>query len=366
MKYYYVDSQNNTAGPVTLEELQGMIQTSILKNNPMVIPEGGTEWKPLSAFVSPGQPTEPPAAAQSPIQGGITIPFSRTFLGDLVAAPLNRIKRWLNEDFTNRTLEFCRNTGHYVILVGGALGLISCIVSAIRGNQLIPAVIGVGFVIALAIAQFIAMQFLSAGDALITNTPHRISSKAFLECCGLFGLLGALGLFAAGFFAGVSVGKNNGWVAIVIFTYCATIAFQLVYLTAIAFNPRTVNISAGSGSAGEEAVGILGFFLKALLKLLPIQFLFSGIFAVLMILEGFSSRSQQMNAFSGDLLGERSPLGSLLSGNSVLGEYSGIALLLFACLLPFIGYFLFVLFNLGLEVIRAILSLTEKQPPLAK
>ena len=368
MKYYYADAQNKTAGPVSLEELQALVKAGALKSDPMVVPDGGTEWKPLSAFTAKTAERETISSAFAPSQatersnvGGSFVPFSRTILGDLVAVPLKHIKRWLSEEFVNRSLAFDRNAGHLAILAGGALGLIYCIVTAIRANQLIPALVGIGFIIALAIAQFVAMQFLSAGDALIASTPHRVSSEAFLECCGLFALLGGLGVLASGLLMGIALG---GVAAVMTIIPSLINAVFLLYLAALALNPQVVNISIGSGGAGEEAVGILGFFLKAYLKLLPLLFFFVGIAGDMMIALSFFSRTQEASAYGANPFSEHSSLGGLVGFSSMFGGYGGIAMVLFACLLPFIGYLLFLLFNLGLEVTRAILSLTGKPSPI--
>jgi hypothetical protein len=51
MKYYYLDLQNKTAGPVTLDELSVLIKNGAINNNPMVVVEGGTQWQPLSTVL---------------------------------------------------------------------------------------------------------------------------------------------------------------------------------------------------------------------------------------------------------------------------------------------------------------------------
>ena len=48
MNYWYADSQNNTAGPVPWHHLVQLIRNGDLEADPMVVPEGGTEWHPLS------------------------------------------------------------------------------------------------------------------------------------------------------------------------------------------------------------------------------------------------------------------------------------------------------------------------------
>ncbi len=355
MKYYYADAQNKTAGPVSLEELQALVKAGALKSDPMVVPEGGSEWKPLSAFVAPGYPRAIPGSDQRPfsnrVQGGSLLPFSRTVLGDFVANALKHVSALLNEGFVNRSLLYDRNAGHFAILSGGALGLIYCIVIAIKRNELVPALVGIGFVIALAIGQFVAMRFLGAGDTLIANTPHRISSKAFLECCGLLALPAALSVWVSGLIIGIRLGGTNSFVVIIPALFYSTI---LLYLGALAFNPKVVNVIVGEGSAGEEAVGILGFFFKAGLKLVPIFFLFGGMAANLLII--FSFKENSIGMFEG--FGSPFPLLGLLG--TFGGNYLGLGLLLFACLLPIIAYLGFLLLNLGLEFVRAVLVIPAK------
>jgi hypothetical protein len=347
MKYYYADAQNKIVGPVSLDELRALVIAGGLKSDPMVVPEGGSDWKPLSAFVGPGNSGPMPDSNQrrfsNQVQGGGPLPFSRTVLGDFVTTALKNITGWLNEGFIERSLIFDRNAGHYAVLSGGALGLIYCIFIAIKHNQLAPMLVGVGFVVALAIAQFAAMGFLGAGESLIANTPHRISSRAFLECTGLLFLFAGMGVLVSGLWTGIQIGGMNALLPII---PAVIFSVFLVYAAAIAFNPQTVNISIGSGTSGQEAVGILGFFLKVALKLLPIGFLFIGLGANLVIILSFWQR---------DLFSQFAP------GFGFMADYSGLAMVLFACLLPFVGYIFFLMGNLGLEIIRSILSLTGKQ-----
>ena len=227
MKYYYADAQNKTAGPVSLEELQALVKAGALKSDPMVVPEGGSEWKPLSAFVAPGYPRAIPGSDQRPfsnrVQGGSLLPFSRTVLGDFVANALKHVSALLNEGFVNRSLLYDRNAGHFAILSGGALGLIYCIVIAIKRNELVPALVGIGFVIALAIGQFVAMRFLGA-----CRHPHRQHaapdpSKAFLECCGLLALPAALSVWVSGLIIGIRLGGTNSFVQIIPALFYSTI-----------------------------------------------------------------------------------------------------------------------------------------------
>src|SRR6516225_5176780 len=62
MNYFYADSENNPAGPVTWDNLQKLIRIGALTADSMVMPEGGTEWQPLSSWGAqnnPGAPASP-------------------------------------------------------------------------------------------------------------------------------------------------------------------------------------------------------------------------------------------------------------------------------------------------------------------
>jgi hypothetical protein len=369
MTFYYLDRQNKTSGPVSWEALQELINQGDLDGNPMVVEEGGSEWKPFStiaAKTSFRQTASSARTADGAATQGAGGGFRPTFLGDLVAGPLSMAKGRLNEDFINASITFFKKAGHYAIMVGGGLGLIKCIISAIKTNQLIPALIGIVFVVALAILQFTAIAFLDSGDRLIANTPDRVSSKSYLECIGLFAILIGIGFLAGGLFVGVKVGGMNGFVTIII--PCAIVFILLLYKAAIAFNPQTVNVRIEKTSAGDEAVGLLGFLQKSVLKLVPSLFFLLAVLGDLMILSSFSSAHARPADAASNLdmsmdVGQSAgglPLLQLFGVTQMLAGYGGIVLVLLACLVPLLFYILFLLVNLVREVIQAILSLQTK------
>jgi hypothetical protein len=369
MKFYYLDSQNKTSGPVSWEALQELINQGDLDGNPMVVEEGGSEWKPFSTIAAKTSSTQTASSARTSdgaAAQGAGGGFRPTFLGDLVAGPLGIAKGWLNEDFINASITFFKKAGHYAIIVGGGLGLIKCIISAVKTNQLIPALVGIAFVVALAILQFTAIAFLDSGDRLIANTPDRVSSKSYLECIGLFALLVGIGFLTGGLFVGLEVGGMNGFVTIII--PCTIVFILLLYKAAIAFNPQTVNVRIEKTSAGDEAVGLLGFLQKSVLKLVPSLFFLLAVLGDLMILSSFLSAhphpadaapnldmSTDASQFAGGM-----PLNQLSGAYQMLAGYGGILLVLLACLVPLLFYILFLLVNLIREVIQSILSLQTK------
>jgi hypothetical protein len=358
MKFYYADAQNQTAGPVTLEELQALIKAGTVKNDPMVVLEGRTDWKPLSA--TPVQPASAPSpVSASPFQPnpagqGLALPFNRTILGDYVGKLLELIAARLNEGFVTRAIGACRNAGHLALLTGGLLGVIYCLVTAIKNNQLMPALVGIGFVVALAVGQFAATRLLEAGDTLIANTPHRVSSKAILDCIALVFLLAALGVLVSGVIASIAMignahGDGQAWGAAIGTGGMAVIMAAILLLNgALLLNLKTVNTSVEKAGSGEEAIGLIGCLLKPLIKLSSVGFLALGVAANFEIIRSFSS---SYGGYQGSL--------GLLS--VVGGGYAGLGLLIFACLLPLVCYLVFLLLNLQLEIAKAILSLMDKQ-----
>ena len=63
-RYYYVDAQNQAAGPVTLADLQNLQSNGTIPNTTLVALEGSQDWVPFSTLPQPtSQPTPTPAPA---------------------------------------------------------------------------------------------------------------------------------------------------------------------------------------------------------------------------------------------------------------------------------------------------------------
>ena len=338
MNYSYLDSNNQPAGPASLEEIRTLSRSGAIPSDPLVKPEGSADWRPLSA---PVLPPPPPASPHRSWPAG-------TMMGDFVASLLDRIARWLNPAFVERSLAFARDTGQFAVLVGGALTLLYAIYAAIKFNSFALFLTGLGLVAALAVAQFAATRFLNAAVRTIANTPSRIGSPAFLECAGLLILLGAAGSLLGGLVTSIQVTSIIPLLPAVFFT--AT----LVYFGAIALHPKLVNVEPGDGTAGEEAIGLLSFFCKTGLKLVPLFFLLLAVGGDLAIIASFFSSGQAFASSIGSVL-QTVPLPM-----GVPYGLTGSAVVLVACLLPLVAYFIFLLQYLLLDVLRAVLCVPAK------
>ncbi|MBL9200530.1 MAG: hypothetical protein JNL39_08485 [Opitutaceae bacterium] len=277
-----------------------------------------------------------------------------TFLGDAVGHVLGVATRVLNPSLVQNTLGLAKNVGHYAVLVGGGLTLAYAVYAGIERNSFAVFAVGLGLVAALAVAQYAAMRFLDAADTLISNTPGRVSSSAFLECTGLLVLLAAVAMLATGIGASIRLGSFT----LLIPTLVGTIVCTAV--GAIALHPALANTHPGTGGAGEEAVGLLSFAAKAGLKIVPIYFGLLALTGALAVLTSFFSRDGSVAGAAQTML-DSLPVRLPIPGGQV-----GTAAIITACLIPIAAYAGFLLYQLSIDLVRAVLSLPGKLDSLRR
>jgi len=296
-----------------------------------------------------------PSQTSRPVQNRTS-----TIPGDFVGSLLERIGGWLNPDFVERSLDFSRNTGQYAVLSGAALTLLYAIFAAIKFNSFALFMTGIGLIAALAVAQFAAIRFLTAATRAIANTPSQVSSPAFLECTGLLLLLGAAGTLIGGIVTAIRM-EN-----ITPFLPALFLAATFTYVGTTALHPKLVNVNLGIGSAGEEGIGLISFFFKAGLKLVPLFFLLLAVGGDLAIVASFTERGQAFANMIASVLQsvpliQYAPMPADLSAG-----FGGSAVVMLGALLPMIGYFLFLLGYLVIDLVRAVLCVPTKLDALRR
>jgi hypothetical protein len=226
--------------------------------------------------------------------------------------------------------------GHAGLLAVGVLGLLAGIVIAIKTNTLSNLLFGLAWIPLVLVLQYVAAKFVSAGSLLLRASPGELSSRAFLDCVGLIGFLAGLVFFIFGTFTGI---REESWAVFGMGTGAFAAACCFLVLT---LNPDTLNIAIRDySSAGQEAIGILTFFMKVFLRLVPLSYgVGVMIVAVLMVVGEVQIFKGNINDFME------------LGGTLFLTGY--------IALLPLGAYLLFVLYYLGIDVLRAILSLPRK------
>jgi len=226
--------------------------------------------------------------------------------------------------------------GHIGLLAVAALGLLAGILIAIKTNTLSNLLYGFGWVPLVLVLQYVAAKFVLAGRVLLRTSPGELSSRAFLDCIGMIGFLLGVVFFILGIFNGIH-GEN--WA---IFALGAGLLAVACFFLVLTLNPAMLNIAIRDYSnAGEEAIGILTFFMKVFLRLVPLAYGMGLMVATILIAV---SEVQILRGRIGDFM----ELGGALF------------LTIYAALLPFVAYLFFVLYYLGIDVLRAILSLPRK------
>ena len=254
----------------------------------------------------------------------------------------------LSPQLVQRALALAKRWGHYAVLAGAALTLAYAIYGAIKENSFAIFAVGLGLVAAIGVAQFAAMRFLDAADSLIASTPGRVVSSAFLECAGLLAILFAVSTLLGGIAGAIAAGS------LVPLLPALFITVVLTSLGAIALHPALVNTHPGTGTAGEEAIGLLSFAAKAGLRVAPLFFALLAAAGGLALLSGFFGRG---GAFAS---AAQSALDLFPIPLPFAGAQLGSALVIVACLVPMVAYAGFLLQHLVIDLLRAVLSLPGK------
>ena len=199
---------------------------------------------------------------------------------------------------------------------------------------------GIGAVAVLTILQFTADRFLSAERAMIEHSPSRMGSGAFLECVAVLSEIAGIATFIY-FIVQAKQGEvtelGSGW-SLVWYGLGAWVLLDA--LAHIALNPSMVNLTiAGDVRAGDEALGILSFFGKAIVRMVPIAFGVSVLFGAALLARSYVE---------------------LIKNAAVDPGYGAFKLVCLGACLPLASYVFFAFYHLSLDLLWAILAVPRK------
>lgn len=245
-------------------------------------------------------------------------------------------KSWSNR--INKGEEICSRIGLYGIYFIGLAGFIFslCLPLKISGFGFGYAIlIGICVLLAAIFLNFAAYKMLPSLKLMIDGTPVRISSPAFFTVSavlsGIFGLL----VLAASSIMAVQRGDFGSFLYGLLVFVCAE------YMMMLLLNPSLLKVDVVRNvSAGEEFIGILSFFMKAMLKLIPLIFAVSMLFGAYQILAMLFTGYTNFAQFYGDV---RSLYNTAM-----------------AALLPLSGYLLFLFYYFAIDLAKALLAIPEK------
>ncbi len=248
-------------------------------------------------------------------------------------------KKLLSAKLLNFCIKWLTLIGHIGIIVAAAIGFLFTVIFAFKINQLDLFLTAFVWVILLFVIQYTAHKFSSSGEELIKNNPSQLASKNFLDCLGFLILL--LGVFI---FVTSIILLIRGATLVDFLEGVGTFVF-LEFVALVAFNFKEVNVKhVEENSAGQEAIGILTFFIKTGMKLVPIIFgAFVAIGTIMLFIEGLRIFGSGAGFAFRNIQKDIAPL--------ILG----------AALIPFLSYVFFAFAYLVIDIIRAILSIPENK-----
>lgn len=257
--------------------------------------------------------------------------FEPRFFIKLFDSLIDWSKRKFPPETYNTISSFLIGAGHWAVMLAAILSVFFGISAAIKLSTWVYVGYGLGFAALLAILQYTADRFLDAGDALIDASPSTLRSAAFPDCFALLAEAAGLLIFLSFMLSAHVIGQwSLIWVGLGIWCLCDAMAY-------IAINPELINIKLQDDvRAGEEAIGILSFFVKTLIRIVPIAFGAGTLIGLIGLLFGTFS---------------------LMRSGIMAAGLGSIKLIVLCTCLPLLSYLVFAFYNLILDVLRAILIL---------
>lgn len=257
-----------------------------------------------------------------------------TFRPAMGVESLQSLLAWCRNTFSAETFSslgrFLVRAGHAGLLASILLSVAFGVSAAVKLSNWIYLLFGLGVALVLWVLQFTADRFLNAGDGLVAASPTKLRSSAFLDCACL--LAEAAGILVFVLFAMLARGMQQ-WGLLLIGLAGWGLADAVAY---VSMHPVLLNIDTSEDvSPAEEAIGILSFFAKAAVRIVPIAY---GVGAVL------------------GAVGLLCGIVSVLSDGLVLTAMASIRLVAFCSLLPLLSYVFFAFYRLAIDLMRAVLA----------
>lgn len=259
-----------------------------------------------------------------------------TFLAEGVGGLLDGLTAALKADRFEGLTDGAITAGHWGLLAVAVLGfLIQLVGTAVHGFSAF--VVGVGWLVALPLLQYVAVQFLDTTRSMVATNGTPLGSQAFLRAYALVALVAGIVSLVLALGRGIDAGSLQ------VFLYGLGMAALCLATAWLALNPSLLGIRVNARTnAGEEAIGVLSFFVKTGVRLVPI---FYGVAFVvgavhgLLVLLGMVGDSQFQLA------------------QAVMRAEMSAPLLIWAALSPLVAYVGFVVFFLAIDLMQAILSI---------
>ena len=225
---------------------------------------------PEEAAARPPETQTPPPP--KPARKGPSIPVPAAQIDRLLGA----LRPRLGERLFNAAEKSGYLIGAYGLVAVAALALIAAIVRAtghesqwavaLAGPDTITLVI---LAFLMLVGQYVLVKIRSASLKIIEASPSWTASTNLLDCVAVLLLLGAAAALVAAIVASTETDSADSGLILALGGVLG--AFLLILVASLALNPRALNVSVRAReSAGSEAMGLLSFVLKLVLRAAPL------------------------------------------------------------------------------------------------
>ena len=344
---WHYSSGGKKTGPVSPAELKRLADTGVLTPTDLVWREGMQQWVPASAVkglfaVSPAAAPAPapPAPARTPIR---VLPTSDWHPFDLA---IESVRAVCPDGLAESIASVAGRIGVTSLYISAAIALIGGMPVAIRANSFVAFVAGLGVSVAILVGQYIAYRLLGACRTAIVTNRSMLSSLAIPDSAFLLvavaTIAGVIGLIWTSIQAGqlIFFVAALGVLAVGAFAALATVT------------PAGLSVDVEPNCrAAQEAVGVLTFVVKLILRCTPLLFASGVAFATYRLIASvvFVMKAEAREMF--------------IAQQDVA---TAIAILFAVIAIPVYSYVLMLLYYLTLDVIAAIVSLPGKLDLIAE
>lgn len=257
----------------------------------------------------------------------------------LIDKLIHFFRNTLTADFFNKNNTALEKWATWATPAAALIGLLIAIVGAIKVDSFQLVLLGIGWVISVAISYYIGSRFLSSCKRTIQNNPTKISSLEYLNAVGLILIIVLFGLVIGGIYTAVKFSSMG------VLLWIVPLAVALVYYICIFLNPHLITTEiVENASAGEDALAIFVVSWKAALKLSGIVFgsmtVIGAVTLLFALFDIFKLEGRYLMHAGIELL-------------------SGSYLVISGLLYPFFIYLTFILIYLFVDLCRAILSVRK-------
>lgn len=353
IEWFYA-KDNKRLGPVSPAELKQLVVRGELTGSDLVWRQGMSDWTPARRVKGLFDEAADPAAAID----GASIPVGpravsawsavyRRMRGGASHHVFDDLLDFARSHFTaqfveatSRLFAACGCYGLYAALVLLTVYAVAAGLAGAGAARVLPAVIAIP---ALIVLQYVAGRFLEALERLNRVTPGRLTSSAVPDCFALLSFfVGATSLLGLAILAVQT--EQFDWIipALAAFILCQ-------YMASIAINPETLYVTiTTTAGAGEEALGIVSFFLKILLRTVPVAFGVGVVWGTTRL--AFATFEQLVGSE------ETTPFVILGAWQAAVAPFS---VLFGAAILPLTAYGVFLTAHLSIDILRGIVSLSN-------